>query len=88
MAKSVSILLVDDEAKNLVALESILESHEYRLVKAQTADEAEGGVAAVDVVRRIGAVSPRCLPWSSLSPACTQLPMAAEISQSAGDERL
>ena len=40
MAKSVSILLVDDEAKNLVALESILESPEYRLVKAQTADEA------------------------------------------------
>ncbi len=40
MAKPVSILLVDDEAKNLVALESILESQEYRLVKAETADQA------------------------------------------------
>ncbi len=40
MAKPVSILLVDDEERNLVALESILDSPEYRLVKARTADEA------------------------------------------------
>ncbi len=39
MPKPVSILLVDDEIKNLVALESILETPEYRLVKAQSADE-------------------------------------------------
>jgi len=39
MADPISILLVDDEVKNLVALESILESAEYRLVKANTADE-------------------------------------------------
>jgi signal transduction histidine kinase/DNA-binding response OmpR family regulator len=40
MSKPVSILLVDDEVKNLIALESILESPDYDLVKAQTANEA------------------------------------------------
>src|SRR3954468_3127774 len=40
MAKPPSILLVDDEAKNLIALESILESPDYELVKAQTAQDA------------------------------------------------
>jgi signal transduction histidine kinase/DNA-binding response OmpR family regulator len=40
MAKPTSILLVDDEAKNLVALESILESPDYELVKAETAQDA------------------------------------------------
>ena len=36
----VSILLVDDEPRNLDVLESILGASEYRLVRAQTADEA------------------------------------------------
>jgi PAS domain S-box-containing protein len=36
----IAILLVDDDAKNLLALESILESPEHRLVRAQTADAA------------------------------------------------
>jgi signal transduction histidine kinase len=36
----VSILLVDDEARNLDVLESILGVSDYRLVRAQTADEA------------------------------------------------
>lgn len=36
----ISILLVDDDPKNLLALESILDSPEHRLVKVQTADEA------------------------------------------------
>ena len=36
----VSILLVDDEARNLDVLESILGQLDYRLVRAQTADEA------------------------------------------------
>ena len=36
----VSILLVDDDANNLLALESILDLSDYRLVKAQTADAA------------------------------------------------
>ena len=36
MSNPVSILIVDDEAKNLIALESILESPDYELVKAQT----------------------------------------------------
>ena len=36
----VSILLVDDDANNLLALESILEAPDHRLVKAQTADQA------------------------------------------------
>jgi two-component system CheB/CheR fusion protein len=37
---SVNILLVDDQAANLDALESILVSPEYRIVRAQTANEA------------------------------------------------
>jgi PAS domain S-box-containing protein len=36
----VSILLVDDDANNLLALESILEAPDHRLVKVQTADDA------------------------------------------------
>lgn len=36
----VSILLVDDDPKNLLALESILEGQGYRLVSALTAEEA------------------------------------------------
>ena len=36
----VSILLVDDEARNLDVLESILGAADYQLVRAQTADEA------------------------------------------------
>src|SRR5215213_10074157 len=36
----VAILLVDDDVNNLVALESILNSPEYRLDRAQTSDEA------------------------------------------------
>ncbi|HEV2856756.1 MAG TPA: response regulator [Thermoanaerobaculia bacterium] len=36
----VSVLLVDDEARNLDVLESILGTADYRLVRAQTADEA------------------------------------------------
>jgi PAS domain S-box-containing protein len=35
-----NILLVDDEPRNLDVLESILNSPDYRLVRAQTADEA------------------------------------------------
>jgi signal transduction histidine kinase len=38
--ETVSILLVDDEARNLDVLESILGALDYRLVRAQTADEA------------------------------------------------
>jgi PAS domain S-box-containing protein len=36
----ISILLVDDDPKNLLALESILDTPEHRLVKVQTADAA------------------------------------------------
>ena len=36
----IPILLVDDDARNLAALESILDSSEYKLVKSQTADDA------------------------------------------------
>lgn len=39
-SRAISILLVDDNKKNLDALESILASPELRLVRAQTADEA------------------------------------------------
>jgi signal transduction histidine kinase len=34
------VLLVDDDSKNLLALESILESSSYSLIKAQTGDDA------------------------------------------------
>jgi PAS domain S-box-containing protein len=37
---AVAILLVDDDPRNLLALESTLESIEHRLVKAQTAEQA------------------------------------------------
>src|ERR1041385_4202270 len=40
MNTPVNILLVDDEVRNLNALETILESPDYRLVRAQSADEA------------------------------------------------
>jgi signal transduction histidine kinase len=40
MTTPVNILLVDDEPRNLEVLESILESDDYRLVRAQTADAA------------------------------------------------
>src|SRR5215813_4605940 len=40
MAEKAKILLVDDEARNLDALESILESSGCALVRAQTADQA------------------------------------------------
>jgi len=36
----INILLVDDEPKNLVALETVLEDPGYRLVRANSADEA------------------------------------------------
>jgi len=40
MNSAANILLVDDESRNLDVLESILESPDYRLVRAQNADEA------------------------------------------------
>src|SRR5581483_7981452 len=40
MEDAVKILLVDDEPRNLDALESILETGSYTLVRAQTADAA------------------------------------------------
>lgn len=40
MEKLISILLVDDDPKNLMVLETILNSPDYRLVKASTADAA------------------------------------------------
>ena len=38
--EAVNVLLVDDEPRNLNVLDSILTSSGYRLVRAQTADEA------------------------------------------------
>src|SRR5260370_6346760 len=48
----VKVLLVDDEVRNLDALESVLDNPEYRLVRAQDAEEAllalmQGGFAAI-----------------------------------------
>ncbi|MDR3403750.1 MAG: response regulator [Chthoniobacter sp.] len=40
MDKLISILLVDDDPKNLMVLETILNSPDYRLIKASSADEA------------------------------------------------
>jgi signal transduction histidine kinase len=39
-ARSINILLVDDEPKNLTVLETILEDPEYRMIRAVSADEA------------------------------------------------
>jgi CheY-like chemotaxis protein len=36
----INILLVDDEAKNLTVLESVLDNPQYRLVRAESADQA------------------------------------------------
>jgi signal transduction histidine kinase len=36
----INILIVDDEAKNLTVLETVLDDPEYRLVRAESADEA------------------------------------------------
>jgi response regulator RpfG family c-di-GMP phosphodiesterase len=36
----INILIVDDEPKNLTVLETILENPGYRLVRAETADQA------------------------------------------------
>jgi CheY-like chemotaxis protein len=40
MCLSVNILLVDDEPRNLDVLETILDHPDYRLIRAQNADEA------------------------------------------------
>jgi len=40
MSEAIDILLVDDEARNLDALEAILSSPDYRLWRAQSADQA------------------------------------------------
>ena len=40
MSAKVNILLVDDEARNLDVLESVLQSDDYNLVRAVTADDA------------------------------------------------
>jgi len=52
MARPIDILLVDDEARNLDALEAILESPNYRLLRAENAERAlrlllENDVAAI-----------------------------------------
>jgi|JI10StandDraft_1071094.scaffolds.fasta_scaffold261733_2 signal transduction histidine kinase len=52
MSDVIDILLVDDEARNLDALESVLEDPAYRLLRAETADRAlklllEHDVAAI-----------------------------------------
>ncbi|HXI52005.1 MAG TPA: PAS domain S-box protein, partial [Candidatus Saccharimonadales bacterium] len=52
MKATTHILLVDDESRNLDVLESILQSPDYHLVRAQTADEAllalvDGDFAAI-----------------------------------------
>jgi signal transduction histidine kinase len=52
MARPIDILLVDDEARNLDALEAILESPSYRLLRAENAERAlrlllENDVAAI-----------------------------------------
>ena len=40
MSNSVNILVVDDKPQNLAVLESILDDADYRLTKAQSAQEA------------------------------------------------
>src|SRR5262245_19434237 len=45
----VNILLVDDEPRNLMVLESILESPTYQLLRAQSADEALLALMAAEI---------------------------------------
>src|ERR1700729_3911917 len=40
MNKPINILIVDDEPKNLVVLETILDDPGYRLIRAESADQA------------------------------------------------
>src|SRR5580692_12865521 len=52
MSDTISILLVDDEQRNLDALEAILDDSGYRLLRAEDADKAlrlllENDVAAI-----------------------------------------
>lgn len=44
-----SVLLVDDDAKNLLALESIFAGEDYKLVKARTGDEALRALMSTEV---------------------------------------
>ena len=44
----VNILLVDDRVENLVALESILDAPDYRLVRAQNGEDALLAVLAAE----------------------------------------
>src|SRR6266487_2245657 len=48
MPDPVNILLVDDKPENLTVLESILEGADYRLTKAQSAQEALAALGATD----------------------------------------
>src|SRR5882672_7524315 len=48
MPDPVNILLVDDKPQNLSVLESILEGDDYRLTKAQSAQEALVALFATD----------------------------------------
>src|ERR1700729_2207932 len=58
MSRPIDILLVDDEARNLDGLEAILDSPNYRLLRAQDADRAvrplleNEGAATVLAIRR------------------------------------
>jgi CheY-like chemotaxis protein len=86
MTTPVSILLVDDKIENLVALESILDSPDYRLVRAQSAEEAllallagEFAVIVLDVMMP-GMDGIELARWSvparrrSTSPSCSSRP--------------
>jgi len=48
MTDPVNILLVDDNPQNLTVLESVLDSPEYRLTKAQSGQEALLALVAAD----------------------------------------
>ena len=48
MSDPINILLVDDKPQNLSVLESILEGDDYRLTKAQSAQEALVALIATD----------------------------------------
>ncbi len=48
MTSPVNILLVDDEPRNLDVLESVLQQADYRLVRANNADEALGALITSD----------------------------------------
>ena len=60
MQDPINILIVDDEPKNLTVLETLLDDPAYRLVRAESADQAPptSGDVAAESMQRLAAPVP------------------------------